>query len=93
MLKDIVEARILEGYRVHLRFEDGVEGDVDLGRLIRFEGVFAPLRDPKEFVRLTVNLEIGTICWPNGADLDPDVLYSEVSGQPIPTFGHRPTTV
>src|SRR5208283_4535899 len=68
MLKDIVEARILEGYRVHLRFEDGVEGDVDLGRLIRFEGVFAPLRDPKEFVRLTVNLEIGTICWPNGAD-------------------------
>ena len=93
MLKDIVEAHVLEGYRVHLRFEDGVEGDVDLGRLIRFEGVFAPLRDPKEFARLTVNVEIGTICWPNGADLDPDVLYAQISGQPIPTFDHRPATV
>ena len=93
MLKDIVEVRIVEGYRVHLRFEDGVEGDIDLGRLIRFEGVFAPLRDPKEFARLTVNAEIGTICWPNGADLDPDVLYAEISGQPIPTLDHRPATV
>jgi hypothetical protein len=93
MLKDIVEARIVEGHQVHLRFEDGVEGDVDLGRLIRFEGVFAPLRDPKEFARMTVSVEIGTICWPNGADLDPDVLYAEVSGQPIPKFEHRPTTV
>jgi hypothetical protein len=91
MLIDIVEARIQEGYRVHLRFEDGVEGDVDLGRLIRFEGVFAPLRNPEEFARLTVNVEIGTICWPNGADLDPDVLYAEVSGQPIPALEHRPS--
>jgi hypothetical protein len=93
MLIDIVEARVLEGHQVHLRFEDGLEGDVDLGRLIRFEGVFAPLHDPKEFAHLTVNQEIGTICWPNGADLDPDVLYAEVSGQPIPTLDHRPTAV
>ena len=93
MLKDIVEAHNLEGYRVHLRFEDGVEGDVDLGRLIRFEGIFAPLRDPKEFARMSVNAEIGTICWPNGADLDPDVLYAQISGQPIPTLDQRPTTV
>ena len=47
MLQDIVEARMLGGFRVHIRFEDGVEGEVDLGRLIRFEGVFAQLRDPK----------------------------------------------
>jgi hypothetical protein len=89
MLKDIVVARVVKGYRVHLRFEDGVEGDVDVDRLIRFEGVFAPLRDSKEFARLTVNAETGTICWPNGADLDPDVLYSHVSGQPIPKFDNR----
>ena len=93
MLKDIVEARIVDGYRVHLRFEDGVEGDVDLGHLIRSEGVFAALRDPKEFARLTVNVEIGTICWPNGADLDPDVLYAQISGEPISMLDHRPATV
>jgi hypothetical protein len=89
MLKDIVEAWVLDGYRVHLRFEDGVKGDVDLGSVIRFEGVFAPLRDPKEFARLTVNLETGTICWPNGADLDPDVLYAQVASEPIPALAHR----
>ena len=83
MLKDIVEARIVEGYRVRLRFEDGVEGIVDLDRLIDFKGVFAPLRDPSEFARMAVNTELGTIVWPSGADLDPDVLYAQITGQSI----------
>ena len=93
MLKDIVEARVLDGYQAYLRFEDGVEGVVDLGRLIRFEGVFAPLRDPGQFAKMTVNQELGTICWPGGADLDPDVLYAEVTGQPIATPDEKPTAV
>jgi len=83
MLVDIVEARPLGGYRVHLRFEDGVEADVDLGELIRFDGVFAPLRDPARFAELRVHPELGTICWPGGADLDPDVLYARATGKPI----------
>ena len=83
MLKDIVEVRPLGGYRVHLRFEDGVEGDLDLGKLIEFKGVFAPLRDEKEFAKVRLHGELGTIVWPNGADLDPDVLYSRLSGKPI----------
>lgn len=28
--------------------------------------------------------EVGVVCWPNGADMDTDVLYSEVSGLPLP---------
>jgi hypothetical protein len=80
MLKDVVEVRPLDGYRLYLRFEDGVEGEIDLERLIEFEGVFAPLRDRQEFLRVSVNPELGTVVWPNGADLDPDVLYSEVTG-------------
>ena len=90
MLQDIVEAQMLGGFQIHVRFENGVEGEVNLGRLIRFEGVFAPLRDPKEFARLAVGIrDTGTICWPNGADLDPDVLYAEISGEPIPTWEKR----
>ena len=83
MLVDVVEARPLGGYRVHLRFEDGVEADLDLGELIRFDGVFAPLRDPARFAELRVHSELGTICWPDGADLDPDVLYARAIGKPI----------
>ncbi len=83
MLVDVVEARPLGGYRVHLRFEDGIEADLDLGELIRFEGVFAPLRDPARFAELRVHPELGTICWPGGADLDPDVLYARATGKPI----------
>lgn len=82
-MKDIVEVRALGGYRVHLRFEDGVEGDLDLGELIEFKGIFAALRDEKEFAKVRVNPDLGTIVWPNGADLDPLILYSRVTHQPI----------
>jgi len=83
MLKDVVEVRPLGGYRVHLRFEDGVEGDLDLGKAIEFKGIFAPLRDEEEFAKVRLHAELGTIVWPNGADLDPDVLYAAISGAPI----------
>jgi hypothetical protein len=91
VLKDIVDARPMDGYQLHLRFEDGVEGTIDLAKLVRFEGVFAPLRDRGFFEQVRVNSELGTIVWPNGADLDPDVLYAEVSGKPI-TIDPRQTT-
>lgn len=45
MLKDIVAAKALNGYCLYLRFEDGVEGVVDLAPLLNFQGVFEPLRD------------------------------------------------
>jgi hypothetical protein len=83
MLKDIVEARAVEGYKLHLRFEDGVEGDVDLRDLVPLKGVFEPLQDPAEVAKVRVDPESGTICWPNGADLDPDVLYARITGEPV----------
>lgn len=83
MLKDIVSARATEDHKIHIRFEDGVEGEVDLAEIIRFEGVFAPLADPVEVRKVRVDSDLGTVCWPGGADLDPDVLYARISGQPI----------
>ncbi|MGH7576986.1 MAG: DUF2442 domain-containing protein [Longimicrobiales bacterium] len=83
MLIDVVEAQSLEPYRIHLRFANGVEGVVDLKQLVKFRGVFAPLRDPERFGEVSVHPELGTIVWPNGADLDPDVLYATVTGEAI----------
>jgi len=83
MLKDIVSAQALEGYHVHLRFEDGTEGTVDLASHLSFRGVFAPLKELSYFRQVRVDPNLGTVAWPNGADLDPDVLYAHITGQPI----------
>ena len=83
MLKDIVEARATGGHRLYIRFEDGVDGEVDLKALIEFKGVFEPLKDPAEVARVRVDRELGTVCWQGGADLDPDVLYAKLAGVPI----------
>ena len=83
MLKDIVEVHPLNGYRLRLRFENGVTGDVDVAAMVAFTGVFAPLQDRRYFCQVRVDPDLGTICWPNGADLDPDVLYSSITGEPL----------
>jgi hypothetical protein len=59
---------------------------VDVSRLITFEGVFALLRDPARFAEVRLLREMGTIGWPNGADLDPDVLHAAVTGKPVKTI-------
>jgi len=83
MLVDIVAAQPLSGHRLHLRFEDGSEGIVELASQLTFSGVFEPLKDPAYFATVRVDPELGTVSWPNGADLDPDVLYSCTTGRPI----------
>lgn len=84
MLNDIVEARPLGGYLLYLRYADGAAGEVDLAPLLQFTGVFEPLRDPAYFAQLRVDSDTGTIVWPNGADLCPDVLRHHLTGEPLP---------
>lgn len=89
-LIDVVDVRPLDGHQLELTFKDGLKAVVDLDRVIRsFDGVFALLKDPEYFRLVRVDPEIGTIVWPNGADLCPDVLYSYASGKPIIVNGER----
>jgi len=92
MLKDIVAVCPLTDYNLRLTFEDDIEGIVNIANLIEFTGIFEPLVNPTYFAQVAVNPDLGTISWPNGADLDPDVLYSVVTDQPLPsytTLSHR----
>jgi hypothetical protein len=67
-----------------LRLADGAEGEVDLSESISFRGVSSPLAERRYFLEVRVDPEPGTIRWPNGAHLDPDVLYSRVPRRPLP---------
>ncbi|HET8946816.1 MAG TPA: DUF2442 domain-containing protein [Candidatus Polarisedimenticolia bacterium] len=80
MLHDVVEVRSLGAKRVFLRFEDGVSGEIDLANRIEFVGVFAPLLDEREFAKVRVDPNLGTIVWPGGADLAPETLYAWLTG-------------
>jgi len=82
-MKDVVFVIPSDPYRLQIRFEDGIEGSVKLDELVPFEGIFAPLRDPSEFRKVSVHPELGVVCWPNGADLDSDALYARITGTPI----------
>lgn len=74
---DVVEARYVRGHTVWLKFEDGAEGEVDLSAELRGP-VFEPLRDPEYFKRFTVSPDLGTICWPNGADFAPEFPHHKL---------------
>ena len=75
-LPHLVDSRHLGGHRIWLRFDDGVEGEVDLATDLWGE-VFEPLRDPSYFARFSVD---DTLVWPNGADFAPEFLYERVTG-------------
>jgi hypothetical protein len=70
----VTAIRVLDGYDVELTFSDGVVRRIDLDPYLRGP-IFAPMRsDPACFRSAYVDPEGGTIAWPNGADLAPDVL-------------------
>lgn len=68
----------LDPYVVRVVFTDGEVRDVDMAPLL--EGpIFEPLRDPAVFAQVDVDEYAETIVWPNGADVDPDILYGTAS--------------
>ena len=66
----------LDGYVLRLGFNDATSRDVDLQDEL-WGPVFEPLRDPTMFRQVAVDQELGTIVWPDGADMDPDVLHGD----------------
>ncbi len=83
-LIDITAASPLPNRRLDLTFADGIHAIVDMNNVIKeYTGIFAALLEPEYFDQVKVNTELGTIIWPNGADICPDVLYSFASGKPI----------
>jgi hypothetical protein len=68
----IIEARPLEDHRVRLTLSNGLTMERDIGPLLRGP-VFAEIRSDEARFR-EMRVEGGTLVWPGGADLCPDVL-------------------
>jgi hypothetical protein len=77
MLIDVIEAKYVRDFIVWLKFEDGSEGEIDLSNEL-YGPVFEPLKDINFFRQVSVNPELGTIVWPNGADLAPEFLHDKI---------------
>ena len=69
---------ILAGYRLTVTFHDGTVGVDDLSAVTSESelGIYEPLKDPQYFAQASIDL--GTVTWPNGADLDPAWMHDQV---------------
>ena len=73
ILPHVIEAHYVSGYRIDLLFNTGVRKTVDFSHWLKGP-VFEPLRNREAFRKF--HIDGGTICWPNGADIAPETLYS-----------------
>ena len=83
-LPRITNAAPLEGYRLRLTLTDGSVVERDVSKWMTGPVFEAIRRDPQSF--RAVGVEAGTVVWPNGADLCPDVL---IWGGPPPAESVR----
>ena len=73
-IREIVSAKWRQGYEVDFTLDNLENGSVDLKPFLG-RGVFSNLLSLSNFKKFRVDAELGTIVWPNGADIAPHVLY------------------
>ncbi|HMS34161.1 MAG TPA: DUF2442 domain-containing protein [Ignavibacteria bacterium] len=61
-------------YTLELKFIDGKIKEINFEKILHGE-MYSPLKDQNLFNRVTIDPEVFTIVWPNGADFDPAVLH------------------
>lgn len=85
-LPRVIAVEALEGSHLRLTFTDGLVREVDLSGEL-WGPMTEPLLDPDYFRQVRVDPELGTVVWPNGFDLDPDVLHGDF--EPASRFAHH----
>jgi hypothetical protein len=75
MIPRIIAVRYIADHSIRLRFQDGIEGEVNLTDELYGE-VFQPLKNLEYFSSFQLHPELHTVVWPNGADFAPEFLRS-----------------
>ena len=76
-----VEVKPMPGYRICLRYADGVAGEVDLSHLVG-KGMFRVWDEPGYFGKVYITPH-RTIAWDNDIELCADALYMEITGKTV----------
>lgn len=78
---DIIAVNYVKEYSLEVTFENGEKGLIDLRGYAKKGGVFEQFCDVNYFRQIYVNKDIGTICWPGGADIAPETIYKMATGK------------
>jgi hypothetical protein len=75
----------VKNFDIAVTFTNGEKHVVPLGDEIvnRAGEMVEPLKDISYFAKVFVNPECGNLEWPNGYDVDPDILYWLATGRAI----------
>jgi Protein of unknown function (DUF2442) len=84
----LVDAKYIRPFTIWVRFDDGIEGEIDLKPEL-YGPVFEPLLDPAQFRKFSIHREFHTLVWENGADIAPEFLHDKAQQSGI-SAAHRP---
>jgi hypothetical protein len=84
-MRRITAVEPLDGFVLRLDLTDGSTVEVDVAPYL-WGPVFEPVRTDRSFFeQVAVDPVSKTVCWPNGADIDPDVLVNGMEpARPMP---------
>ena len=82
-MANIISAEATDGYMVFVKFEDGKSGFFDMHETVT-NGInlMGQLRDTQLFSKVFVDKDLGTIAWPNGVDVCPDLIKKNLISPP-----------
>jgi len=89
-----IEVKALPGYKLWIKYDDGVEGEVNLSHLAG-KGVFSLWNDYAAFEKVCLGRH-GEIAWSDEIDICPDKVYMDLTGKPpeelFPKLAAEPTS-
>lgn len=74
-MREVIDVKVVKDYKLLVTFDNRVRKIVDIYPFIKGP-MFKSLYDKSFFKKVLVDPTIGTVTWPNEADIDPDVLYN-----------------
>ena len=70
----VKSVKVVGSHTLNIGFDDGTFQTIDFRPVLEGE-LYGPLNDPELFSQVTIDPEVHTLSWPNGADFDPAILH------------------